>query len=168
MDATDLTVRRCAVAVAVATIGIASISHGQEADTHHAVVGPGSGPNLAVAANGTVVLSYVERRESGHALVYHLVERGDLSERIIITGYIPHSGQYQGAFLPGFEEQVPESLRKLVFGSHASTILHRRALDMEVGSADPGFYIDCWSLSSNDPQTMEVGEMSWQGAVEFV
>ena len=71
-------------------------------------------------------------------------------------------------FLPGFEEQVPDSLRKLVFGSHASTVLHRRTLDMEVGSADPGFFIDNWSLSSNDPETMEVGEMSWQGAAEFL
>jgi len=94
--------------------------------------------------------------------------RSDRERSIVITGYIPHNGQYQGSFLPGFEEQVPDSLRKLVFGSHASTVLHRRTLDMEVGSADPGFFIDNWSLSSNDPETMEVGEMSWQGAAEFL
>ena len=94
--------------------------------------------------------------------------RSDRDRSIIITGYIPHNGQYQGTFQPGFEEQVPDSLRKLIFGSHASTILHRRTLDMEVDSADPGFFTDGWSLSSNDPQTMEVGEMSWQGAAEFV
>ena len=47
--------------------------------------------------------------------------RSDRERSIIITGYIPHNGQYQGTFQPGVEEQVPDSLRKLIFGSHAST-----------------------------------------------
>jgi len=94
--------------------------------------------------------------------------RSDRERSIIITGYIPHNGQYQGTFLPGFEQQVPESLRRLIFGSYASTILHRRTLEMEVGSANPGGFTDGWSLNSPDPQAMEVGEMSWQGAAEFI
>ena len=94
--------------------------------------------------------------------------RSDRERCIIITGYLPHNGQYQGTFEPGFEEQVPEPLRKLVFGSFASATLHRRTLEMAVGSADPGFYTDGWSLNSGDPQSMEVGEMSWQGAADVI
>jgi len=94
--------------------------------------------------------------------------RNDSERTIIITGYIPHNGRYQGDYLPGFEEQVPESLHKLIFGSYASAILHRRTLEMAVGAADPGFYTDGWSLNSADPQTMDVGEMSWQGAADII
>ena len=94
--------------------------------------------------------------------------RSDKERTIIITGYMPHNGQYQGVFNPGFEEQVPKHLKNLVFGSFGSAMLRRRTLEMEVGKGDPGGYTDGWSLNSADPKSMDVGEMSWQGAVEMI
>jgi len=71
-------------------------------------------------------------------------------------------------YLPGFEEQVFELLNKLVFGSYASTILYRWTLEMEVGSVNPKFLTDGWSLRSTTSQTMDVSEMSWQGAADII
>ena len=94
--------------------------------------------------------------------------RSDRERTIIITGYQPHNRRYQGEFLPGFEKQVPKHLKNLVFGSFASATLRRRTLDMPVGSADPGGFIDGWSLNSTDPNSMNIGANSWQGAAEFI
>ena len=94
--------------------------------------------------------------------------RSDRERTIIITGYQPHNRRYQGEFISGFEEQVPKHLKNLVFGSYASATLRRRTLDMRVGSGDPGKYTDGWSLNSADPDSMDVGPMSWQGAAELI
>ena len=94
--------------------------------------------------------------------------RSDRERVVIISGYMPHNGQYQGEFLPGFEEQVPKHLKNLVFGSMASCGIRRRTLEMEVGAGHTGGSTDGWSLNSPDPQSMDVGEASWQGAADII
>ena len=94
--------------------------------------------------------------------------RSDRERTIIITGYQPHNHQYQGTYLPGFEEQVPKSLKNLIFGSYASAGMRRRTLEMDVDSADPGPATDQWSLTSNDPRQLEIGGNSWRGAADLI
>ena len=95
--------------------------------------------------------------------------RSDRERVVIVSGYMPHnSRQNQGEFLPGFEEQVPKHLKTLVFGGMGSAMLRRRTLDMEVGKGDPRGCTDGWGLNSTDPDSMDVGPMSWQGAAELI
>ena len=95
--------------------------------------------------------------------------RSDRERVVIVSGYMPHnSRQNQGEFLPGFEEQVPKHLKTLVFGGMGSAMLRRRTLDMEVGKGDPRGCTDGWGLNSTDPDSMDVGPNSWQGAADVI
>ena len=88
--------------------------------------------------------------------------RSDKERAIIITGYMPwdHRTGTGVQISNGFAEMVPEPLQKLIFGSDLNTRLRRRTLDMPVGSADPGEYLSGWSLTSADPQSHEINDLT--------
>ena len=96
--------------------------------------------------------------------------RSDRERVIIIAGYQPWN--YRTAmgfdFTPEFEHLVPESLKKRIFGSDLNARLRRRTLEMAVGSADPGDYLDGWSLKSADHDSLDVHDNIWQNGAEFI
>ena len=55
---------------------------------------------------------------------------------------------------------MPEEFERLIFGSDLNPRLRRRSLDMPVGSADPGDYLDGFSLTSADPDSYESNHLT--------
>lgn len=88
--------------------------------------------------------------------------RSDKERTIIISGYNPWNQRTGTAheFSAGFKEQVPEEFERLIFGSDLNPRLRRRSLDMPVGSADPGDYLDGFSLTSADPDSYESNHLT--------
>jgi ectoine hydroxylase-related dioxygenase (phytanoyl-CoA dioxygenase family) len=85
--------------------------------------------------------------------------RSDKERSIIITGYMPWDRRTGDAkeYAPEFVEETPEYLHRLVFGSDLNARLRRRTLEMEVGTADPGDFLDGWSLETSDPTVYDIG-----------
>ena len=93
--------------------------------------------------------------------------RSDRERTVIITGY-SHNHHYQGNFMPGFEEQVPEHLRSVVFGTYGTTNMRRRTLDMDVGKGNPKYFNDGWTGTYAEATSINADESSWQGAAEVI
>ena len=86
----------------------------------------------------------------------------DRERTIIINGYQPWNriNETKNEFSEGFEDRLPEALHDLIFGSYLSPRLRRRPLGADIGTLDPGNYLDGWSLKNADPDSYEIVDIS--------
>tara|TARA_B100001245_G_C22866323_1_gene416627 strand:- start:71 stop:1039 length:969 start_codon:yes stop_codon:yes gene_type:complete len=133
----------------------------------HKVAAPEEGIVKAARNNPDLIHSVVA--PAGSTLIFSetlLHATGDiLSDRertIIINGYMPwnHINETENNFTDDFKSKVPDLLKPLLFGSYLNPRLRRRSLGDEVGLSDPGNYLDGWSLSSPDPDSYEIVDVS--------
>lgn len=88
--------------------------------------------------------------------------RSDRERVVVISGYKPWNVRPGTAvdFSPGFADEVPEHQQRLIFGSQYDPRLRRRSLEMAVGSADPGDYLDGFSLDHGNLDSIEGNRIS--------